>query len=272
MSYLTGVELKPDTIQHIHGREIEHQGKVDQKIKGYGIVSRFAKIPGIHGALNRIARHDVAKDLRIERLRKNKHVDYLTGLQTKSFFNTTLNQEIASVERDRRTFPLELTEIDIDDFGTFNKQYGNPTGDEVLRMVGTTINGTLRASDSAFRIGGEEIALISRKTHNPEKSGDKLISERHLDAIRNARSENGHTVTVSVGQTDYIREEGKKIFEDRANTALIMAKRLGKNRVVVGEVIEKEEVYTDMSTGKRYHALKDTDGKFLEPIEINNNG
>jgi diguanylate cyclase (GGDEF)-like protein len=272
MSDVTGAELKPDTIQHIHDRKIEHQGKVDQKIKGYGIVSRFAKIPGIHGALNRIARHDVAKDLRIEKLRKNAHIDYLTGLLTKSLFNTTLNQEIASVERDRRMFPLELTEIDIDDFGVFNKQYGNPTGDEVLRTVGETINGTLRASDLAFRLGGEEIAIISRKTHNPEKSGNKLISERHHEAIRNTQSENGHRVTVSVGQADYIRGEGRKTFEDRANTALIIAKRLGKNRVVIGEVIEGEEVYTDMSTGKRYHALKDTDGKFLEPIEINNNG
>jgi two-component system cell cycle response regulator len=203
---------------------------------------------------------------------KKLAIDPLTNLGAKSLFDSTLNQEIASTERDRRTFPLELTEIDIDDFGAFNKQYGNPTGDEVLRMVGGTINGTLRASDLAFRLGGEEIAIISKKTHNSEKTGDRMISERHHDAIGDAQSENGHKVTVSVGQTDYIRGEGRKTFEDRANTALIMAKKLGKNRVVIGEVIGGEEVYTDIPTGKRYHALKDTDGKFLEPIEIQNNG
>lgn len=272
MTDVAGVELKPDTIQHIQDRKIEHQTRVDKKTGEYGIVSRFAKIPGIHGVLNRIARHDVAKDLRIDKLRKEAYIDNLTGLQRKSSFNTTLNQEIANVVRDRRTFPLELTEMDIDNFGAFNKQYGNPTGDEVLRMVGTTINRTLRASDLAFRIGGEEIAIISRKTHNPEKSGHRLISERHHDAIGETQSENGHKVTVSVGQTEYIKGENRKVFEDRANTALIMAKRLGKNRVVMGEVIDGEEVYTDKSTGKRYHALKDKDGKFLEPVEIHNNG
>ena len=212
------------------------------------------------------------KDKKIEAAEQEAAHDALTGLRTKSLFDTTLNQEIAAVERDRRSFPLELTLMDIDNFGAFNKQYGIPTGDEVLKMVGTTINGTLRASDMAFRIGGEELALISRKTHNPEKSGDKLISERHREAIANTQSENGHSVTVSVGQTDFIRGEDRKTFIDRANTALIVAKRLGKDRAVIGEVIEGREVYTDTLTKKTYSVLKDTDGKLLEIIEIKPNG
>lgn len=229
--------------------------------------------------LNQQARDKVAAEITRDRLRKEigkakekAITDSLTELKTKSLFDTTLNQEMATVDRDGRSFPLELTLIDIDNFGAFNKQYGIPTGDEVLKMVGTTINGTLRASDLAFRIGGEELAIISQKTHNPEKSGDKLISERHNESIRNAQSENGHKVTVSVGQTDYIRGENKKAFIDRANTALIVAKRLGKDRVVLGEVIEGEDIYTDTTTKKKYNALKDTDGKLLEIREINTNG
>lgn len=194
--------------------------------------------------------------------------DSLTGLKTKSLFDSTLSQEIATVERDRRSFPLELTVMDIDNFGAFNKQYGIPTGDEVLKMVGSTINNTLRTSDFAFRIGGEELAVISRKTHNPDKSGDKLVSERHNEAIRNSQSENGHKVTASVGQTDYIKGENKQAFIDRANTALIVAKRLGKDRAVLGEIVEGKEVYTDAITKKKYNVIKDTDGKLLEIKEI----
>ena len=225
------------------------------------------------------ARDKAASEIVRERLRKELGrakeaaiTDSLTGLKSKSLFNTTLDQEIATVERDRRSFPLELTVMDIDNFGAFNKQYGIPTGDEVLKMVGTTIRNTLRTSDQAFRIGGEELAIISRKTHNPEKSGDKLISERHREAIANTQSENGHSVTVSVGQTDFIRGEDRKTFIDRANTALIVAKRLGKDRAVIGEVIEGREVYTDTLTKKTYSVLKDTDGKLLEIIEIKPNG
>jgi diguanylate cyclase (GGDEF)-like protein len=225
------------------------------------------------------ARDKVASEIVREKLRKElagarqkMAKDFLTKLGAKFLFDATLDREIATVERDRRSSPLELTLMDIDDFGVFNKRYGIPTGDEVLRTVGETINETLRASDLAFRIGGEELAIVSRRTHNPEKSGDKLISERHHEAIGNAQSENGHRVTVSVGQTDYIRDEKRDTFEGRANTALQVAKKLGKDRVIMGEVIDGKEVYTDTSTGKRYYALKTPDGEFLDVDEITTNG
>ena len=194
--------------------------------------------------------------------------DFLTGLKSKSLFNAALAQEMATVERDRRSTPLELTLMDLDDFGRFNKERGTGAGDEVLRTVGETISSTLRVSDQAFRIGGEEIVIISRRTHNPDKSGDKLVSERHSEAIRNARTENGYQVTVSAGQTDYISGESQETFYRRANTAELVAKDRGKNRTVLGEVIDGTDVFTDMSTNKRYHALFDAEGKFTGVEEI----
>lgn len=209
---------------------------------------------------------------KLEEANKKLAKDPLTGLGAKSLFEETLSQEIANVDRDRRSFPLELTIMDIDNFGAFNKQYDQATGDEVLKTVGATINNTLRASDLAFRIGGEELAVVSRRTYNPEKAGEKLVSERHIEAIRNARSLHGHGVTVSAGQAGYIRGENMEAFVNRANTAMNIAKRLGKNRVVVGEVIDGKEVYKDKTTGNKYNVTKDEKGKILEVNLINPNG
>ena len=196
--------------------------------------------------------------------------DFLTGLGAKRLYESTLRQEIASVNRERRSFPLELTVMDLDDFGKFNKKYGNPAGDEVLKTVGTTILKTLRESDQAFRIGGEELVVVSRRTHDPERSGSRTVSERLNEAISAARTEQGFQVTVSAGQTDYIPGEDQATFYRRANTAELVAKFLGKNRAVIGEVINERDVFTDTITGKTYTAFFNDTGEFVGAEEIIN--
>lgn len=260
----------------------ESQAPPPSKTKGLrAVISRTKELEeerkGIKPNENQTVRrrHSIAKAMlehqgkKLQEAEKELTHDPLTELRAKALFDPELDQEISNVERDRRSLPLELTVMDIDNFGAFNKQYGIPTGDEVLKMVGTTVNHTLRSSDSAFRLGGEEIAVISRRTHDPEKTGDKFVSERHNESIRNSVSENGHKVTISAGQTDYIRGENKKKFMDRANTALIVAKKIGKDRAVIADVVNGEEVYTDTKTKVKYTVLKDNNGKILEIRGIN---
>jgi GGDEF domain-containing protein len=159
MSDDAGVELKPGTIQHIHDRETEHQERVSKKISDYGIVSRFAKIPGIHGVLNRLARHDVATDLRIERLRekaKNAFIDHLTEIPNRRGFNETYKLEVERAIREGH--PLSLMFLDIDGFKDINDSKGHHAGDKVLRTVAKILKHSLRRIDLPARLENEEDA------------------------------------------------------------------------------------------------------------------
>ena len=164
----TGTGLKPDTIQHIKDRKIEHQEKVSKQISEYGIVSRFAKIPGIHNALNRLARHDVAKDVRIENLRekaKNAFIDPLTGLPNRRGFFTAYRLEIERAKRERH--PLTLVAMDIDGFKEINDTKGHAEGDKMLRAIAKILRGNIREIDSPARLEDKE--------ENEHNNGDELL-------------------------------------------------------------------------------------------------
>src|SRR6202040_4379983 len=60
--------------------------------------------------------------------------------------------------------PLGLVMMDMHRFKEVNDKHGHPRGDEVLRMAAATLKKALRTSDYAFRIGGDEFALILPQT------------------------------------------------------------------------------------------------------------
>jgi len=64
----------------------------------------------------------------------------------------------------RYGLPLSIVMLDLHRFKEVNDQYGHPRGDDVLRAVATTLQKALRTSDSAFRIGGDEFALLLPQT------------------------------------------------------------------------------------------------------------
>jgi len=56
---------------------------------------------------------------------------------------------------------ISLVSIDVDYFKVYNDTYGHPQGDKVLESIGKVLkSNTLRSTDYAFRIGGEEFCLI----------------------------------------------------------------------------------------------------------------
>src|SRR4029077_13853748 len=64
----------------------------------------------------------------------------------------------------RYGIPLGIVILDLHRFKEVNDKYGHPRGDEVLRAAATTLKQALRTSDSAFRIGGDEFALLLPQT------------------------------------------------------------------------------------------------------------
>jgi len=157
--------------------------------------------------------------------------DPLTGLPNRRYFD-----EFSSLLTGRRRSgdAVAVLMIDIDKFKGLNDTYGHPTGDHVLKSVATAITAAVRDQDVPARIGGEEFAVLLR---NPGPEVAIEIGERVRNAVRDLdlRSIGVPGVSVSVGVANAnSAEEPIQAVLDRADQALLRAKRAGRDRVIAG--------------------------------------
>jgi diguanylate cyclase (GGDEF)-like protein len=97
-----------------------------------------------------------------KKLQVNAVTDPLTGLYNRRLFAESFEKELNRARR--YGLPLGIVLLDLHRFKEVNDRYGHPRGDEVLRAAATTLQKALRTSDSAFRIGGDEFALLLPQT------------------------------------------------------------------------------------------------------------
>jgi diguanylate cyclase (GGDEF)-like protein len=102
----------------------------------------------------------------LKRLELNAVTDPLTGLYNRRLFGESFEKELNRARR--YTQPLALVILDLHRFKEVNDKHGHPRGDEVLRATAATLKKALRTSDSAFRIGGDEFALLLPQTDSPQ--------------------------------------------------------------------------------------------------------
>jgi diguanylate cyclase (GGDEF)-like protein len=98
----------------------------------------------------------------LKRLQLNAVTDPLTGLYNRRLFSESFEKELNRARR--YGHPMGLVILDLNRFKEVNDKYGHPRGDEVLRAAAATLKKALRTSDSAFRIGGDEFALLLPQT------------------------------------------------------------------------------------------------------------
>lgn len=156
--------------------------------------------------------------------------DGLTKLFNSRHFYAQLKAE---AERARRyEHPLSILMLDIDDFKNYNDTFGHLEGDRVLVRLGQVITRCLRKTDSGYRYGGEEFTLIL-----PETKGEAAIAlaerirEEFEEEIFTPDHDQKINKTISVGVTEYIKEEALSDFLKRVDEGMYTAKRQGKNRV-----------------------------------------
>ena len=96
------------------------------------------------------------EDLR--KLQINAATDPLTGLYNRRFFDDYFEKELNRSHR--YSHRLALVVFDLHRFKEVNDRYGHPQGDILLQMAASTLRKSMRTSDYAFRIGGDEFALL----------------------------------------------------------------------------------------------------------------
>jgi diguanylate cyclase (GGDEF)-like protein len=164
-------------------------------------------------------------------LRNEVLTDPLTELLNRRAFDQNLEHAVLQWERHRRAFVLLLG--DVDHFKLINDRFGHPVGDEVLRQMAARIRSALRKSDLAFRIGGEEFAVLLTETSL--KAGAEVANKlrRRIDEdpmILPAGQTIFPTMSFGVGGPGAPTPAALMAQVDRA---LYQAKNLGRNRVVV---------------------------------------
>jgi diguanylate cyclase (GGDEF)-like protein len=97
-----------------------------------------------------------------KKLQTNAVTDPLTGLYNRRMFAELFEKELNRARR--YGLPLGIVILDLHRFKEVNDKYGHPRGDDVLRAAAATLTKSLRTSDSAFRIGGDEFALLLPQT------------------------------------------------------------------------------------------------------------
>ena len=113
----------------------------------------------------------------LKRLELNAVTDPLTGLYNRRLFAETFEKELNRAHR--YTQPLGLVTLDLHRFKEVNDKHGHPRGDDVLRAAAATLKKALRTSDSAFRIGGDEFALLLPQTD----SAQALALSRRVETV-----------------------------------------------------------------------------------------
>jgi diguanylate cyclase (GGDEF)-like protein len=157
--------------------------------------------------------------------------DPLTDTGNRIAMDQTLEREIEMSRR--HLMPLSLLMLDIDHFKNVNDSYGHNAGDDVLKAVATAIKNQLRNVDMVFRFGGEEFLIL---LSNTTREAAAMVGER-LRAAAQAQDYradgNAVELTVSLGCSTLLPGESAESLLRRADSALYVAKREGRNRLTM---------------------------------------
>ena len=157
--------------------------------------------------------------------------DPLTGTGNRIAMDQTLEREIHMARRHQQ--PLSLLMLDIDHFKRVNDSHGHAAGDQILKAVATSIKNQLRNVDMVFRFGGEEFLIL---LSNTSREAAAMVGERlrYSSQMADYQVEGKQIeLTVSLGCSTLLPAESAESLLRRADSALYVAKREGRNRLAM---------------------------------------
>jgi diguanylate cyclase len=136
---------------------------------------------------------------------------------------------------ERSTQPLCMAILDIDDFKHINDRFGHAIGDEALVHLAEITRRALRPSDVVARYGGEEFVILLPDTSLDEARNVLMRTQRELTRHFFMQDNERVLITFSAGVAERVNGESQDATLDRADAALYIAKRQGKNRVITAQ-------------------------------------
>jgi diguanylate cyclase len=141
-----------------------------------------------------------------------------------------LEREVARFLRHQSTLCLAM--LDIDNFKKLNDTYGHHVGDAALVHLANVIRETIRPQDTLARYGGEEFVILLPETPLDDAVVALTRLQRELTRKFFMNNNEKMLITFSAGVAEIGTDEPSQAAMKRADEAMYLAKRAGKNRVV----------------------------------------
>lgn len=163
-------------------------------------------------------------------LMKAAHFDSLTNAMRRPYFQDCYDNQT----RDKDYF---LAILDVDDFKSYNTNFGHASGDEILMAISKFLQDFVQKAEVVCRYGGEEFLLLIPQNglgEEVESFFDKIVKSVSDLQIRHGRFVS--QATISMGYLELNQNDDLTLVAERADAALRFAKRSGKNRSIYADI------------------------------------
>jgi diguanylate cyclase len=190
-----------------------------------------------HDELQQMRQQVTAAEAEVQRLQQElaqaselvRH-DPLTGVLNRKGMDEAIETEVSRARRHGSRLCLAL--LDIDDFKKLNDQLGHAAGDAALVHLARVVEETIRPEDTLARYGGEEFVILLPNTALEDAVTAMQRVQRELTRHFFLHDNQKVLITFSCGVAELDPDESPEAALQRADAAMYLAKRAGKNRVM----------------------------------------
>ncbi|MEI8362092.1 MAG: GGDEF domain-containing protein [Betaproteobacteria bacterium] len=176
--------------------------------------------------------------VKLDHINEVAHEDFLTGTLNRRGMDDALAREFDRA--DRHNTPLSLAMIDIDHFKKINDTMGHSAGDVALAHLAKVVKSILRSTDILARYGGEEFVILLPGSKQADAVNVMTGVQRHLTKNFFLHNNERVLITFSAGVAERMSGEHVDAVLPRADAALYVAKKTGRNRVVGAHIITED--------------------------------
>lgn len=170
--------------------------------------------------------------IELDRVSAQARHDALTGLLNRRGLDEAMQRELAAAQRKGHALCVSL--LDVDNFKRLNDQLGHEAGDHALQHLAEVARTAIRPQDSLARYGGEEFVIVLPETVLADAIAILTRLQRDLTTRYFLNGKDKVLITFSAGVAQLGADETMAEALKRADAAMYLAKRTGKNRVLGG--------------------------------------
>ena len=159
-------------------------------------------------------------------LEEKANKDNLTGIGNRDSFEDIFSFEIHKAKENNSLLSLML--FDIDNFKLINDTFGHQAGDNILVEITSIISQNMKTSDIFARWGGEEFVILMPNTKLEDAY---TVAQKLRELIASHDFHYNDNITASFGVAEFKAEDTKNTLFEKADEALYLAKKHGRNRV-----------------------------------------